>query len=387
MILFRTPGSLDLAAVSTFGLTSKDESQIGRFGTGLKYATAIVLRLGGRITIRQPDGAELRFGIEPGLFRNKPVAFATLNGERLPFTTELGRDWKPWMAFREFYANTLDEGGDFYRAHSASQLPPACPSHCDILIECAEFDAVHDNFEEFFIDPAEKPIARCGEVEVYAGRSQQVFYRGFAVMQTNAQTAFRYNITSHIDLTEDRTADSVWQVMRRIENGLLECGSEAALTQALSAEAEFEQGFDFPVFSDASATFIGVVDKLGDGCNASAQLAAAHTKHRRAKSSGEVFESADNPSAGNLFHALAHLRIIGAKLGGYKFAYLPIPSGADYETDMFRKQITLAEKLRNDPEGTLGAALKAYLQCNPGFAHTRLLRLARELGKNLEAQK
>ena len=384
MILFRTPGPLDLHAVSTFGLTSKDESQIGRFGTGLKYATAIVLRLGGSITIYQPFGERLEFGIEPGIFRNKPVAFATMNGQRLPFTTELGRDWKPWMAFREFYANTLDEGGVFYRVNSPEQLPAPCPSHTDILIECAEFDAVHDNFEEHFIDPDEKPIAVCPGLEIYAGASRQVFYRGFAVMHTQDTTAFRYNITGALALTEDRTAESAWAVLRRIECGLLECNDETILTTALGQESDFEQALDFPTHTNCSATFLGVTEKLGDNCSPTALLAAAHTRHRRAKTSGDIYESADAPNSNGLFSALAHLRIIGAKLEGYKFAYLAIPSGAPFETNGFDKKIIINEKYRGDAEATLEHLLAAYLQCEPSFAKKRLLRLAKELGKNLE---
>jgi hypothetical protein len=51
-ISFSNPGEIDMTAISVMGLSAKEsDSAIGRFGTGLKYAVAITLRLGGQITI------------------------------------------------------------------------------------------------------------------------------------------------------------------------------------------------------------------------------------------------------------------------------------------------------------------------------------------------
>lgn len=384
MIAFTTPGPIDLAAVQTFGLSSKNESQIGRFGTGLKYATAIVLRLGGRIRIEQATGEVYNFDCEPAMFRNKPVAYVTMNGERLAFTTDLGRDWKPWMAFREFYANTLDEGGTFERLFEAPSAP-APAGHTRILIDCIEFDAVHDNFEEFFIDPDERPLWTGGGIEIYSGQSSQIFYRGFAVMHIEAPTLFRYNITDSVALTEDRTASSAFAVFRIIETALAQCSDEDILTKIIGAENGFEQGFDYPLHIDCSAAFCGVVKKLGQDANPSAQLAVAHTEHRNAKQSADVYEAAENPTSNNLMQALAHLRLLGADLSGFKVAYLPIPGGADGDVNSFHKRIIINDSYRDDFEGTLKHLLTAYMKCAPNFAHTRLMQLASELGKKLEA--
>ena len=34
-----------------------------------------------------------------------------MNEEQLPFTTELGKNWEVWQAYRELHSNTLDESG------------------------------------------------------------------------------------------------------------------------------------------------------------------------------------------------------------------------------------------------------------------------------------
>ena len=46
-IIFTNQGEIDIRAVTTFGVSVKnDNSAIGMFGTGLKYAIAIILRHG-----------------------------------------------------------------------------------------------------------------------------------------------------------------------------------------------------------------------------------------------------------------------------------------------------------------------------------------------------
>jgi hypothetical protein len=47
IVVFENPGEIDAAAIRTFGVSVKEgENPIGFFGTGLKYAIAILLRTG-----------------------------------------------------------------------------------------------------------------------------------------------------------------------------------------------------------------------------------------------------------------------------------------------------------------------------------------------------
>jgi len=47
MIVFGNDGGLDLQAAMTFGVSAKETNNpFGQFGTGLKYAVAILLRTG-----------------------------------------------------------------------------------------------------------------------------------------------------------------------------------------------------------------------------------------------------------------------------------------------------------------------------------------------------
>ncbi len=84
---------------------------IGFFGTGLKYAMATALRLGGEMTIFT-DGKRYDVRGRKMTLRDKEFTQVMLNDEALGFTTELGKQWEAWMVIRELYSNALDENGE-----------------------------------------------------------------------------------------------------------------------------------------------------------------------------------------------------------------------------------------------------------------------------------
>lgn len=253
MIIFRNPGTLDLRAIRTFGLSSKDgQDKIGRFGTGLKYATAVIARQGGSMTI-STSGQSYAIGAITDDFRGRDVTQLTMNGEPLPYTTDLGRDWEPWMAFRELYANALDEGGGVSRSDRAET---ACGDETVLAVDLPAFEAIFFSMEEHFIGQDEAPIWRSAAVEVYRGRSLFVFYKGVAVMKLKEPAAYRYNLLGYIDLTEDRTAKYDWQVRNRIADALAATDSEPIARAVVDQRNAFEASLDFANWT-ASDVFLG----------------------------------------------------------------------------------------------------------------------------------
>lgn len=110
-IYHMTPTVLDPLSFMVMGLSVKDSSSaIGKFGTGIKYAIAGIVRNGGEIIITC-DGTSYYFKGRKREFRGTEFEQILCNGEPLGYTTELGKHWEPWMMFRELHANTLDEGG------------------------------------------------------------------------------------------------------------------------------------------------------------------------------------------------------------------------------------------------------------------------------------
>src|SRR5437867_1027619 len=96
--VFENPGVIDPRSITTFGVSSKDNASkaIGFFGTGLKYAIAILLRNGCGITIYS-GGKKYTFGVFKEEIRNDTFQIVTMNNVKLGFTTELGKTWEMWQ--------------------------------------------------------------------------------------------------------------------------------------------------------------------------------------------------------------------------------------------------------------------------------------------------
>ena len=359
MITFTTPGQLELLGLKTFGLSSKDADQIGRFGTGLKYASAIVLRHGGSIKIEYP-GETYKLGTSLGSFRGKEVNFVTLSGpngnEQLGFTTDLGRDWEPWMAFREFYANTIDEGGSLEFTELETKELPADSTR--ITVDLPEFNSIFFMMDQYFIDPLETPLWENECLAIYPGKSKTVFYKNIAVQTFEEELQFRYNIKTRVELTEDRTTKYAWEVLDKIERYLLDCDSSKVLKKALHVDSPIENALRFNPMRDCTDTFLGTVDRLGTNANPSAAFYAAR-KRLESASSGEIMERADQTNE-NLLFGVSLLRAAGADLEGVRFAMLDDPALNDSFEVRGGNLIIINGKLRESVERSIAAVFHGY---------------------------
>lgn len=91
MIIFTNPGVIDPRAATTLGVSVKGASAFGRFGSGLKFSIATILRGGGTVTLHA-DRDTYEFGVVNDVIQGQPFDIVTMNGEPLGFTTMLGRD-------------------------------------------------------------------------------------------------------------------------------------------------------------------------------------------------------------------------------------------------------------------------------------------------------
>ena len=92
-LLFINPGTLEMNLVKLLGVSVKESDDfIGFFGTGLKYAMATALRLGGSMTI-YTNGERFEVRGRKLTLRDNEFTQVMLNDEPLGFTTELGKQW------------------------------------------------------------------------------------------------------------------------------------------------------------------------------------------------------------------------------------------------------------------------------------------------------
>lgn len=254
MIVFRNKGTIDPRSITTFGVSSKEnDSAIGYFGTGLKYAIAILLREGCGIEIRT-GGQVLQFGTLEQTVRVDDFTFITMNGQPLAFTTELGKNWELWQAIREIWCNCLDEGG------SASHEGDDCEAGDDetaIVITGRKAMEVWADRDQIIL-PTE-PLHSCGAIDIHPGQSRFLYYKGVRVMELGRPSMFTYNVKDHLQLTEDRTVLHQGVARWRVGQGVASLSDKHVIQQIVTASEDyFEHQIDFDPTTPTDA-FCGVV--------------------------------------------------------------------------------------------------------------------------------
>lgn len=212
MIVHQTPGLLDPRAFTIMGVSSKPNSSspIGYFGTGLKYAMAVLARHKCPVTVWIGTEPHV-FYAETMSFREKEFLQMRMKRQRgvtsrwmsteLPFTTELGKNWELWMAFRELHSNTLDEGGETQDVYAAEGLA----GYTRIVVEGEAYAQCYANMHEVFLPRKGEPLYKSASAEIWPGESKYVYFRGLRVGQLPRKSSFTLNITGWCPLTEDRT--------------------------------------------------------------------------------------------------------------------------------------------------------------------------------------
>lgn len=261
-VVFRTPGKLDLRSLTIFGLNAKPSvtNPIGYFGTGLKYAIAVLMRERIPVTIFVGP-TKWVIEVEETKFRDKDFASIVLTRHRkflppqkrvLPFTTELGKNWDLWQAYRELESNTLDEQGETYITRRAygdlegSINDEDCPHTNEdrknftdftyIQVESEDFVQEHLDREKTFLPRAlRQQIDGDASVQVFQQPSKFLYYRGIRVMELEAPSNQTYNILKQIRLTEDRTVESKYEVQWLLERYLAQKAPTHEIKKAVTA--------------------------------------------------------------------------------------------------------------------------------------------------------
>jgi hypothetical protein len=262
MIVFENDGEIDLRAISQFGINVKSgSSPIGFFGTGLKYALAVLMREGQEITIHSGMRTCV-ISKQADDFRGKSFEFitATTDGvsQMLGFTTELGKNWPMWAAYRELACNCTDEAGNAYETESE---PFPVDGKTVIVVKGEAFEKEHFSRGNNILQD-EAFISIGGALELRNGQTNHIYYRGVRVHDTPRQTMFRYNILSDLALTEDRICKGSPNYV--ISKALLGCDDESLLMQVLSANDDWlEHDFDYHGWGATPSTaFLGAVNAL-----------------------------------------------------------------------------------------------------------------------------
>lgn len=269
LTVFTNDGEIDIDGITTFGISAKvTDNPIGFFGTGLKYAIAILLRLEHKITIFSGTNV-LEFSTQEKDMRGKKFAVVTMNGQPLGFTTELGKNWDDWQAFREIYSNMLDENGSSYVDTSkVNDIQPES-GKTKIIVESNHFAEIYAQRGSVFLDTdyMERVCFSTGTygVEAYEGKGDKLFYRGIRIADYDEKPfKYVYNLTGHTTLTENRTLQWQFQADEAIVRLIATSKNKEFIEDCLTCdEAEYrEASLSFSGVTDPSDEFMEVVAKL-----------------------------------------------------------------------------------------------------------------------------
>ena len=201
-VVFENKGELDIDAMTTFGVSVKEEGAIGKFGTGGKIAIGVILRLGGSVVIHS-GLSKYEFTTKPVDIRGKTFDMIYMNDDKLGFTTQTGKEWEPWMAVRELLCNCKDEGGSYYE--SDSEITPNA-GHTYIEVDCEPFLVAYKSIDEHILNINKlKLVDKTPSIEVYDKPTNKLYYKGVDIFTSNKPFLYTYNLLNSVDLTEDRT--------------------------------------------------------------------------------------------------------------------------------------------------------------------------------------
>lgn len=258
-VVHRTYTEFDLRSVTITGLSAKPEAgkiaPIGKFGTGLKYALAVLMRNGCSVTIVTPGqrhkvvGRVSEFRGQPfeGLmlrtYRTGPQGPGKAKRTDLPFTTHYGSNWEMWMAFRELHSNTLDEGG--WTKAFQRDLPEEyqhISEGCAIIVEGEAYEKEFYRSHQTFLNAGPETRLEVGGVKIYdlphADYANEFkYYRGLRAgkFHDNAVSLFTYDCVGEVFLTEERQViDHYWDW--RVATAIAGCDDEELIRAVLEAE-------------------------------------------------------------------------------------------------------------------------------------------------------
>lgn len=392
MIVFQNPGELDIRGVTMLGINAKEgPSAIGFFGTGLKYALAVLLREEQKVEIWSGT-SKFSFRLEAMEFRGKAfqrIIMRDSSGADTPlaFSTEFGKNWRLRDAYRELWSNTMDEQGVIFEERNAPSwaLTPAESIHQEaqisgfapregqtaICVHGIEFAQTHDKREgEILLPASRKLLYEDSNLEIRLGESNFLYYRGIQVHENKKPFLFTYNIKSSCSLTEDRTLlGGTYHLDSMLSSFVVAHAGEELIESILCCGEQYyeSEALNFTYNSRASESFLKAAESSFRRRPTVMNKTALDLMFRLKKSGGEMEYLPAELSSGEserLSDALELMKKLGYDCEGLGYRITVTEHcGQGIMGLALRpaKQIMLAKATLSDEEKLLGTLIEEYV--------------------------
>jgi hypothetical protein len=258
---FVTPTKLSILDISSMGDSSKrgDDTTIGQFDSGLKYAIALLLRDNVKIKIDIHNNGELEntftFGqkkiedSQTGKDKNLITIFDINGVETVTgFAFNLGYNWKNWMSYREIMSNVLDEKGFAYDSTQWKQFPDSIEYNGTNTVITLEFDESNEFFEvwqnrHLYMNFEEPLFKVSNSVECLENKENylRIYKQNILVYEDKDRPSrFAWNIKFG-DIDERRILNNVYSVEQSISLAIQDTDNEEFLRTIITPTFKTEE--------------------------------------------------------------------------------------------------------------------------------------------------
>lgn len=212
---------IDPRAFTLMGASTKrqDSSKIGFFGSGNKYAIALLMRENTHFKIFSGK-KEIKFRKKMVNFEGQRYEVIVINGKETSLTTEMGPNWKDWFAVREFYSNALDEGEASFNV--SDKFEPKAGTTKIYIEKTKALSDFFSNIQKYILTTNVNKIASVetgyGNVSLIKKMDKKnlVFYRkGIRIEERSEGCLYWYNF-DRIEINESRTTKHSHEPSERI---------------------------------------------------------------------------------------------------------------------------------------------------------------------------
>lgn len=288
-LVFRNQGQLSVLDLTTMGdsIKREDDSKIGKFDSGLKYALAILYRNNVNFRIDLQDRYyTISSTTLTDVFNDKSKEVLVIK-EHIDlqledpeldsytcvdhitgFSPQLGYNWEFWMVIRELWCNCLDEGGtkDIYYSNNGDVIPIIRDNETVITILVDDkVQEVLDNWDNYFLkedlvigynDSSDESL----EIHNNTSNYLKIYKQGVLVYEDKNQRAlYSYNHKS-LQIDEMRR----YQLNSCLERDIKETiamSDNYIFVNTICNSSGFESTLDYD-FTDFSETWKEVVNGL-----------------------------------------------------------------------------------------------------------------------------